>query len=660
MPLRLSSVAESTAAIWCKSADGVTQLELHHVGRIFGEDPPISALTDVSLSIDDGDYVAIQGPSGSGKSTLLNVLALIDRPSGGEYFVEGKDASDLSEGDRARLRSETFGFVFQSFHLMSHRSAASNVELGLLYRGVRRRDRRARADAALHAVDMAHRTNVDASKLSGGERQRVAIARAVVSGAKVLVADEPTGNLDSHNGAAIVEQLGALNASGITVILVTHDPAVALHARRRVALRDGLAVEDNRQEVNGGIGTPTQHVPLGPQRGVIGRPSRMRSSDLIRESWNALLGRPGRTGLLVGAVGIAVALVVVTLGLSQTASAQVSSSFNITRNRQVSITVPTVSENGTIRSGLPGDLEARLHQVHGVVRSGALETYDEVAVSALGEPVVPQVTLIGGSPGLVGAADAEVSWATGHRHTLARHEVLVGAFAADDLLLGPLDLDPVVKIGGTDYGVAGIILNSDRAPQLADAIVANWLWASELSHIDTSSVLITTVGGAAPQVARQAPVAIDAVTADSMEVQAPPDPTTLRAAIQGDVHAALLALTLVAMLASILSVANAMLLNVIERIGEFGLRRAIGARPIHILNQTSLEAVIAGALGGAAGLVAGLGVTLGVTIANRWQPVLDLRLAPLALAGGMVVGALGGLPASLRASHIQPSEALRR
>lgn len=650
------------------------QLQFDGVSRIFGEDPPIIALGGVDLVVAAGDFVAVQGPSGSGKSTLLNLLALIDQPTAGHYRIGELDATGLSERRRAQLRSDTFGFVFQNFHLMPHRSARENVELGLLYRGVRPAERRRLARAALAAVGLSSRESVAASKLSGGERQRVAIARATVAGAPILVADEPTGNLDSRNGEVIVSQLLALNAAGTTVVLVTHDQSVAARAKRQVRLADGRTIPTEHPQPSR---VPVAETAPAVPRTAAGRPSRLRPPDLVRESVRALQQRPGRTALLVAAIGIAVALVVITMGLAQTAAAQVSSSFDVTRNREVSITVPMLDQSqagssqtgspqpssphtGSPQTGVPIDVAQRLSQVHGIVTSGVLESYDQVAAQAVGQPVLPQATLIGISPGLLDAADATVEWAPGHSHNLGVHELLVGTFAAADLQLGPVALDPVVRIGGVDYGVAGLVERSDRAPQLASALLVDWRQAAELSRLNGSTVLLTTAGGAAAQVARQAPIAIDPVAADAMQVSAPPDPTSLRASVQGDVRAALLALTLVAMLASILSVANAMLLNVLERVGELGLRRAIGARPFHILNQTSLEALLAGVLGGAGGLLAGLGTVLAITVINRWQPVLDLRLVPLALLGGMVVGMLGGLPASFRASRIQPSDALRR
>ncbi len=224
----------------------MTQLCLTRIGRTYPEDPPIVALTDVTLTIEQSEFVAIQGPSGSGKSSLLNLIALIDRPSHGSYLIDGNDTAGLTERQRAGVRCRTFGFIFQSFHLIPRRSTIENVELGLLYQATGRTERRARAVEALERVGMTHRAEQAASKLSGGERQRVAIARAIVGHAPIVVADEPTGNLDTATSQSIVDQLEQLHQAGTTVVLVTHDPEVAMAAKRQVTVRDGRILADER------------------------------------------------------------------------------------------------------------------------------------------------------------------------------------------------------------------------------------------------------------------------------------------------------------------------------------------------------------------------------------------------------------------------------
>jgi putative ABC transport system ATP-binding protein len=204
----------------------------------------VDALRGVSLRIDAGDYVAIVGPSGSGKSTLMHLLGGLDRPTTGRLLVDGRDVSTMDENELAAVRSATIGFVFQSFQLLPRTSALDNVGMPLVYRGVKRAERRRRAAAALEQVGLGHRGDHRPNQLSGGEQQRVAIARALVGDPAVLLADEPTGNLDSRSGSVVMELLERLvDESGVAVVLVTHDRDVAARAQRQVFVRDGLLVD---------------------------------------------------------------------------------------------------------------------------------------------------------------------------------------------------------------------------------------------------------------------------------------------------------------------------------------------------------------------------------------------------------------------------------
>lgn len=204
------------------------------------DDVTVDALRGVSLTIDRGDYVAVVGPSGSGKSTLMHLLGGLDRPTTGTLRVGGRDVSQMSGDELAQVRNATIGFVFQAFQLLARTSALDNVGMPLVYRGVRRAERRRRAREALERVGMGHRLGHTPNQLSGGEQQRVAIARALVGEPQVLLADEPTGNLDSRTGEEVMGLLEALNAGGVAVVVVTHDRELAARARRRVFVRDGL------------------------------------------------------------------------------------------------------------------------------------------------------------------------------------------------------------------------------------------------------------------------------------------------------------------------------------------------------------------------------------------------------------------------------------
>ncbi|MGH8872738.1 MAG: ABC transporter ATP-binding protein [Acidimicrobiia bacterium] len=219
-------------------------VELRGVGRTFAAgDVSVPALSGASLTVGRGEYVAVVGPSGSGKSTMLNLIGLLDRPTQGSYLFEGIDTSTLDEGQRAGLRSRRIGFVFQSFHLLAHRTVIENVMLSTIYNGMPRLDRVPAAETALTKVGLGRRMDFLPTKLSGGERQRVAIARALVTRPALLLADEPTGNLDSATGGSVLRLFDEFRADGLTLMVVTHDTQVSSHADRAIHLRDGRIEE---------------------------------------------------------------------------------------------------------------------------------------------------------------------------------------------------------------------------------------------------------------------------------------------------------------------------------------------------------------------------------------------------------------------------------
>jgi putative ABC transport system ATP-binding protein len=227
-------------------------IHMSDVKKIFYTDEvETHALAGIHLEINKGEYVSISGPSGCGKSTLLSILGLLDSPTEGEYWINNKEVSDLPMSERARIRNREIGFIFQSFNLIGDLTVYENVELPLTYRGMKSSERKERVHAALERVGMAHRAKHLPSQLSGGQQQRVAVARAVAGDPLILLADEPTGNLDSTNGEAVMDLMRELHQAGATICMVTHDPRYARYADRSINLFDGLVVEESVSKAAG-------------------------------------------------------------------------------------------------------------------------------------------------------------------------------------------------------------------------------------------------------------------------------------------------------------------------------------------------------------------------------------------------------------------------
>ncbi|TQL02276.1 ATP-binding cassette domain-containing protein [Cellulomonas sp. SLBN-39] len=639
----------------------MTTFTLLGITKTYPGAEPVHALRGIDLTISPGDFVVVEGPSGSGKSTLLNVLALLDAPTGGRYLIDGQDTADLDERDRARLRGEIFGFVFQGFHLMDHRTVVDNVELGMYYAGVPADVRRERALAALDRVGLASTAHRRASELSGGQRQRVAIARALSVGSGVIVADEPTGNLDTETSQTILGLLRELHQAGTTVVLVTHSPEIAAGAPRRVLVRDGLIV-------SGPGAAPTTPPRKTPEPVTTQAPRRGLSPlSIARDALASLTSRPGRTAALASSVAVGVALALTTVGLAGSAQAQVSERFDARVNRAVTLTLevpdpaagmPVVTD-GTAE-GVPPDALAALQDLPGVDHAALLTHHDSVDVALPGGLTTGiSVFLMGATPDIAQAAELDVRWAGGAPTALRDDEVLLGQTVADALDLGPLDARPAVVIDGRSYVVRGIVDLGIRVTNVAQSVITTADVATGIRRAGTQDVYLVTATGAARQVAQQAPLVLRPQAPDSFVLTVPPDPATLRGEVESDVRTILLVLTGVAILAAVVSLTSTMTMSVLERSREFGMRRAIGARARDVSSLVMTEAALVGATGGAAGAAIGVLALLAITIARRWTPVLDVGHIPLALLGGVAVGMIGGVAASVRARRIQPSEALR-
>ncbi|QAY60183.1 macrolide ABC transporter ATP-binding protein/permease [Microbacterium protaetiae] len=625
-------------------------IRLRGVGRSYGTGTAneVEALRGVDLDIHTGEFVAIVGPSGGGKSTLLAVLGLLDRPTTGSYELTGVETTTLDERQRTRLRARRLGFVFQAFHLLDRRPLADSVEMGLLYRGVARPERRARADAALQRLGIAHRSGALARDLSGGQRQRVAIARALANDTTILLADEPTGNLDSHSGEAVLDELRALHSDGATVIVVTHSEHVAAAADRVIQLADGAIVGDT-----GSRSTGSPAVPGGAADEPVVR-DRVRWRDLWRDAVASVLSRRAQTAALALAVALAVGLIVVSLGLGQTARAQVADTFDSHANREVTAQiVASPDEQLDVAASV-----RRVDAVAGVDAVSALLTRAPIHVAALGETATVTARLVAGD--FAKATESRITWAGSQSRDLTSHTVLLGRTLANNLGIGPLDAVPTIRIDGARFGVVGIVESSDRYPDLAGQVVGSLdapLAADQWEENITIALRVAT--GAAQQVGGQLPVAVDPFDPDRVAVEVPVDASTVRAGVESGVQIALAAFAALAVLIAVATLANAIGMSVVARRGEFGLRRAVGAQSGQVAALVASESAVIGFVGGVLGLVLGIAAILGFTMTQRWMPVFDLRLAPLAVAAGVVLAALSSVIGAVRAARVHPAIALR-
>ena len=690
-------------------------LRLADVEKTYAGPSPVRALRDVDLTIDTGEYVAVVGPSGSGKSTLLNLLALLDQPTGGSYHIGDDEVSQANDVERARLRSHWFAFVFQAFHLLESRTVLANVEMGLMYRRVSPEERQANALEAIAFVGLAEKAEVKVNTLSGGQRQRVAIARAIAAGAPILVADEPTGSLDSVTSSMVMDVLEKLKRErGTTIVLVTHDPNVAARASRRIQVFDGkvselgssyteieddptdlipvvnlddtditydpdddldhaiegeddpgdddLLEDDHPEDALAGVDDANGRSDNEPavDAGRIGRDASVAFRAILEDAWASLTDYPKRMAGMVIAVALGVAMSLATLGIGQSASSQVSETFDTARNTMVKAYTPYEENDKDLLTVITDRTTLdRVRALAGVEQVSTLITFKTTKARATLSAEDKEVTIFG-APDVAGlATQYPIEWAD-HRHTFGDHDVILGKQMAAEMGLGPISLSPTILVNGRKLRVAGLISATGLDFQVGTGAFVTPKVAAELSKAESVTFDVKTVPGAAQQVAEQLPIALWPRDPEKIGIEAPPDPQTMREEIESNIATMLYTLTGVSIVAAIVALTNAMTTAVGRRTGEFGLRRAMGARRGHIATLVALESGMLGALGGFVGTVFAILAILVVTIVQRWQPVFDFRLVPLGLAGGILVGVLSSLAAMFRAASVEPADALRR
>ena len=644
----------------------------YHIGNI-----EVKAVNGVSLTIEAGEFVAIMGSSGSGKSTLMHMMGLLDRPSHGTYKLAGQDIAGLSDDQLASLRNRLIGFVFQQFHLLSRRSAFLNAALPLIYAGEQHGEERVKQ--ALNSVGLSDRVEHKPNELSGGQQQRVAIARALVNDPFIIMADEPTGNLDTKSKDEIMGILKDLNAQGKTIVMVTHESDMASHAGRVIQMRDGVVISDERRVQP--QADPTIDTPQKVFKEVAGASPKSYDAGKFLDSASqavfAMASNKTRSFLSILGILIGVAAVIAMLALGRGAQDSIqrqlaSLGSNLLMVRPGSIQVQGVSmESGAVTRMTFGDLTA-ISQLSGVKQVSASVTGRTQVVYA-SKNWNTQVEGANVEYAPMRASVPTIGRFFTEEELRGRAKVAVIGLTVARQLFG--DSDPVgetIKINLINFQVIGILpaKGANGFRDQDDAILVPVTTAMyrllgkqyiDSIYVEAASpdVMDSVQGSLTELLLRRHHLSNKAGTENAFQVRNMADVKAALETTTKTMSMLLGSIAAISLLVGGIGIMNIMLVSVTERTREIGLRKAIGATRRDIMMQFLVESVLMSLIGGIAGILLGAGASFLITLFAGWSVKIALSSVVLATTFSLGVGLVFGLWPARQASLLNPIEALR-